>query len=93
MTTKRKATSKTRITSKLVILLLFFAAPFIHAGVPRFFSPSFFPTTTFAAALVADLNEDGIPDVAACWGGDPGTAYRASRKSRMGLLAHHKTML
>jgi hypothetical protein len=71
----KQLTSKGGITGKLVVLLFFLAGTSIQAQIPRFFSPAFFPTTTFIRAEeVADFNDDGIPDVATCWGGDPGTA-------------------
>ena len=58
----------------LLTLSLFFVACAL-AQVPCFFGSLFFPTDTdVVAQVVADFNNDGIPDVATCNGYSPGTA-------------------
>ena len=74
MTNKHELTSKAGVIAKLAVLFLL-AATSIHAQNTRFFSPQFFPTTTYIdAEVLADFNGDGIQDVATCNGYDPAEA-------------------
>src|SRR5689334_22674506 len=73
MTKKQLSKSETRIIGKLTVLLFIFAATSIQAQIPRFLDPSLFSGSYGVNAVtVADLNADGIADVASCNSYDPG---------------------
>ena len=58
-----------KLIANLAVLLCLFYFPLgsMEAQNSRFFSPPFFPTSTYVDALVvADFNADGIADVATC---------------------------
>jgi hypothetical protein len=68
---------KIRLIDKLAVFLCccFFGITSTNAQIPRFFGSSFFETSDYeTAVVVADFNGDGIPDVTACNGFDPGKA-------------------
>src|SRR5205809_3512866 len=77
MTRNHQLQNEVRLTAKLAVLLClcYFPLASSEAQAPRFFGTGFFPTDTdIVAQVVADFNNDGIPDVATCNGYSPGTA-------------------
>jgi Bacterial Ig-like domain (group 3)/FG-GAP-like repeat/FG-GAP repeat len=77
MTNRGQLTSETRRVGKLAVLLSLWCLPLgsIKAQASRFFGTGFFATNTdIITQVVADFNNDGIPDVATCNGYSPGEA-------------------
>src|SRR5580765_4905371 len=77
MTKNHQLASDTRLRGKMAFWFCLCCLPLasIKAQSPRFFGTGFFATDKeVITQVVADFNNDGVPDVATCNGYSPGTA-------------------